>query len=79
MIQRRITEEEVRMVLERGEVVDNYPQALPYPARLVLAWVGGRPLHVVSAQDPGEGDTFIITVYEPDGREWEPDFRRRKQ
>ncbi|MBI4282042.1 MAG: DUF4258 domain-containing protein [Chloroflexi bacterium] len=78
MVERRIHEDDVKMALTEGEVIEDYPDAIPYPARLMLAWIGERPLHVVSAQDPTGSDTFIITVYEPDEREWEAGFRKRR-
>ena len=68
-----------RMVeLESGEVIEQYPDASPYPARLVLAWVGNRPLHVVVSAEPPLGQRFVITVYEPTEAEWQPDFKRRR-
>ena len=67
------------MVLRDGEAIEDYPDAIPYPTRLMLAWIQGRPLHVVSAEDRGGSDTIIITVYEPDEREWEAGFRKRRQ
>ena len=79
MILRRISEDDVRTVLATGEVIEDYPNAAPYPARLVLAWIAERPVHVVASDDVQSGHTFIITVYEPDEQEWEPGFRKRRQ
>lgn len=79
MVERRISEDDVRAVLETGEVVENYPDAAPYPARLLFGWTGGRPLHVVCAEDAEGGHTFIITVYEPDEGEWGAGFRKRRE
>ena len=79
MVERHIHENDVKMVLNEGDVIEDYPDAIPYPARLMLAWIGGRPLHVVSADDREGEHTFIITVYEPDEREWEVGFRNRRQ
>ncbi len=78
MFQRRIGAEEVRHILTAGEVIENYPDDLPFPSRLVLGWSGTRPLHVVAADNPMAQETIIITVYEPDPAEWQPDFKRRK-
>lgn len=79
MFQRRIDEQEVRRVLESGEVIREYPDDTPLPSRLVLGWTGQRPIHVVAADDPGSSETVVITVYEPDPACWEPGFRRKKQ
>lgn len=78
MFQRRIGVEEVRHILTAGEVIENYPDDLPFTSRLVLGWSGTRPLHVVAADNPMAQETIIITVYEPDPAEWQPDFKRRK-
>ena len=79
MFERGITEEDVRHVLETGEVIERYPDDRPYPSRLVLGWRKDRPLHVVVAEQ-AEADTLIvITVYEPDPTLWEDDFKRRRR
>jgi hypothetical protein len=78
MFQRHISDEQVRVVLETGETIEAYPEDVPYPSRLVLGWVGLRPLHVVVADSLPDG-VIIITVYEPDVRLWESGFRRRRQ
>ena len=79
MAERMIDSEEVILVLLTGEVIESYPQDRLLPSRLQLAWVAGRPLHVVSAPD-GER-VIIITVYDPTEypAQWSPDFRRRIQ
>jgi hypothetical protein len=57
MFERRISREDVRHVLETGEIVTDYPDDQPYPSRLVLGWCGERPLHVVvSGMRPLEGE-----------------------
>jgi hypothetical protein len=38
-----------------------------------------RPLHVVAAYNDADGETIVITVYEPDPALWSDDFRRRLQ
>lgn len=79
MAERMIDSEEVILVLLTGEVIESYSQDRLLPSRLQLAWVAGRPLHVVSAPD-GES-VIIITVYDPTEypAQWSPDFRRRIQ
>ena len=79
MAQRGISEVEIRVALVAGETIEDYPDGRPYPSRLVLGWVGGRPLHLVLADNPGNMDTYVITAYEPDPNLWEGDFCRRKQ
>jgi len=77
MFERRITTGDVAHVLEMGEVIEQYPDDRPYPSRLILSFVCGRPLHVVAAENAGTGETIIITVYEPDPTRWDASFRRR--
>ena len=65
-------------MLEAGEVIETYPDDKPYPSRLVLGWVGGRPLHVVAADNTEADEIVVITVYQPDPTLWDRTFRRRK-
>jgi hypothetical protein len=78
MYQRSISAEEVKNVVVTGEMIEDYPDDTPYPSRLVLGWEGARPLHVVVADNATDRENVVITVYEPDLTEWEPDFKRRK-
>ena len=79
MFQRRINEADIRQVIISGETITTYPTDKPFPSRLILGWSGPRPIHVVVADNSQTQETIIITVYEPDTREWEPDFKRRKK
>ena len=78
MFQRGISEEDIRHVLETGEVIQEYPEDEPYPSRLVLGWRGSQPMHVVVADNPHNQETIIITVYEPDPAQWNSAFRRKR-
>lgn len=77
MFERAIGVEDVRAVLTNGKAIIDYPDDRPYPSRLVMGWCEGRPIHVVAA-DTIEGETIVITVYEPDPLLWETDFERKK-
>jgi hypothetical protein len=66
-------------VLDSGEIIADYPGDLPYPSRLVLAWLGPRPIHVVAGDNTNDRTTIVITVYEPDPTLWETDFRTRRK
>ena len=79
MYQRSVSEEAVRNVVVTGETIEDYPDDTPYPSRLVLGWHESRPLHVVVADIADDRENIVITVYEPDLKEWEPDFKRRKK
>lgn len=79
MFQRHLNEKDVRFVLEKGETIESYPDDTPYPSRLVLGWLGNRPLHVVVADNTADDQTIVITVYEPRQDKWVRDFKRRIQ
>jgi len=76
MAERGIREEDVVRVLAEGKEIESYPDDRPYPSRLLLGWMGGRPIHVVAAS--AERAIIIITVYQPDAAHWEAGFERRK-
>ena len=61
-----------------GETIEEYPDDVPYPSRLVSGNAGDRPIHVVAADDVDSEATIVVTVYEPDPARWEPGFKRRK-
>ncbi|MGH8196463.1 MAG: DUF4258 domain-containing protein, partial [Woeseiaceae bacterium] len=42
----------------------------PYPSRLLLGFVGGRALRLVVADNVGDDETIVVTVYEPDPALW---------
>lgn len=69
---------EIEYVLDHGDEIETYPDDTPFPSRLMLGSPSGRPLHVVAADEPAAGITYVITVYEPDPTKWDADFRRRK-
>ena len=79
MFQRNVSAEEVRQIVVTGETIETYPDDQPFPSRLMLGWNGPRPIHVVLAENTADKETIIITVYEPNGAEWEAGFRRRKR
>lgn len=78
MVERRIRRADVLDALERGEVIEDYPEDTPFPSALVLGFVGERPLHVVVAFDAAGQDAYIITVYEPSPDKFELDWRTRR-
>ena len=78
MFERGISEVEIRQVLDAGEVIQEYPDDLPYPSRLFLGWQGSRPIHVVAANNLDNQEIIVVTVYEPNPAQWEPEFRRKR-
>jgi len=78
MLERRISVENVRAVLENGEIIEEYKMDVP-PRTLMLGWVNGRPLHVVAEDDPLTQEMTAVTVYEPSRKYWRSEFRERKK
>lgn len=79
MFERGIGTADVTAALGNGRIVGDYPDDRPYPSCLWLGDAGGRPLHVVFADDPAGGVRIIITVYEPDPALWGPDLATRRR
>lgn len=78
MIERNISVDEVRDVLEIGEIIEEYSADEP-PRYLMLGWSGTRPIHVVGEDDPVTDETTAVTVYEPDTKLWKEDFTKRRR
>ena len=78
MFERHIGMENVEYVLETGQTIEEYPDDTPDSCRLILGWIDSRPIHVVVAQNQGEEELIVITVYEPDRNLWHLHFRRRR-
>lgn len=64
------------MVIEQGEVVEDYPTDARWHSCLMLgAGAGDRPIHVVCA--PKDDYLAVMTAYLPDRDEWSDDFKKR--
>ena len=79
MFERRISVDDVRLVVTEGETIEEYPDDTPYPSRLVLGWPAGRPVHVVVADNAQERESIVTTTYQPDAAQWEVGFKRRRR
>jgi hypothetical protein len=77
MDERQIDFDDIRRILDAGETIERYPDDTPYPSRLLLGWIGTRPVHVVIAEDAPDS-VLVVTVYVPRPEEWSQDFRSRK-
>jgi len=76
MFEREISVSKVRKALEAGDVIEDYSSEMPEPSRLLLAFQGKRPFHVVTSEN--DLQTTIITVYLPSADKWKKDFRSRR-
>nr|HET6901381.1 DUF4258 domain-containing protein [Ktedonobacteraceae bacterium] len=79
MFTRSISDECVEHILQSGEVIEYYPQAFPFPAKLLLGWWNGRPIHVVAAENSSKEQVIVITAYEPTLEKWETDRKTRRR
>ena len=75
---RMISTNEVRTVIERGEVIEDYPEDVRGHSCLLLGrGEDSRAIHIVCA--PKAEYLVVITAYLPEGQDWSEDFRRRKE
>ena len=79
MFTRSISDECVEYILQSGEVIEDYPDAFPFPAKLLFGWYNGRAIHVVAASNHSKRQVIVITVYEPTLDKWESDLRTRRK
>lgn len=79
MFTRSISDECVEYILQNGEAIEDYPQAFPFPAKLLLGQCNGRPIHVVAAENSSQQQVIIITAYEPTLKKWEADMKTRRK
>lgn len=77
MVERNISEQEIREAGAKAEVIEDYPDDKYSPSALLLGFAAsGRPIHF----QVSFGDTplvKIITIYGPDPNEW-IDHRKRR-
>ena len=78
MFQRRISDTDIRELLQTGSVIEEYSDDKPYPSFLVSGNVNERPLHGVIAYNNVEREAIVITAYEPDPDAWSDNYTRRK-
>ena len=68
-----ITTEEIRSVILRGELIEDYPEDARGHSCLLLGIGQQRPIHVVCA--PKDDYLAIITAYVPSAERWNADWR----
>ena len=76
--ERGIKRKDVIMCIENGEIIEQYPDDMPFPSCLILgSSASGKPLHVVCAHNP-DVSCCMITAYYPNPDKWESDHKTRK-
>lgn len=78
MVLRHISRDDVVEIISSGELIESYPDDVPYPSYLMMGLVKKRTLHVVISYAPYPDVIYIITAYEPDSMRWEENYRRRQ-
>jgi hypothetical protein len=64
------------MVVERGEIIEDYPDdARGHSCLMLGGGLDDRPIHLVCA--PKDEYLAIITAYRPEPSDWSGDFRVR--
>jgi hypothetical protein len=78
MFERNVSTRNVSQALQSGETIEDYSNEMPEPSRLILAFSGRRPLHVVISENRNANEMTVITVYIPDAVKWHQDFKSRR-
>jgi len=78
MFERGISLADVREIVESGETLNEYPDDIPYPSKLILGYRGNRPIHLVLGYNGIEQMCIVITVYQPSKDIWENDFKQKR-
>ena len=78
MLERGISRSQVQQTIVEGDIIEEYPEDMPFPSALFLGWFGQQPLHVVAAYDKEHRRLHIITAYVPDLGHFESDFITRR-
>lgn len=78
MLEKDVTTREVEQTIFYGEVIQEYKDDKPFPSKLVLNFIGKRPIHVVVAQNTETKECIVVTCYEPDIIIWTIDFKTKK-
>ena len=81
MVADSLERRQIERALQTGEVIEDYStRGRPFPDCLVLGWLTpSRPVHAVVAMDWHRDRLLIVTVYSPDSKEWDDDWRTRKR
>jgi hypothetical protein len=75
----RISDTDVRNVIQGGEIIMDYPDDKPLPSKLILGFSNGRPIHVVLAYDAANETGYVITAYVPDENIWNNNYKSRRK
>lgn len=75
---RMIGTRDVRLVIAKGEVIEDYPDDTRDHSCLMMGFdKEERPVHILCA--PRDDYLAVITAYRPSRLEWDKDFKTRKR
>ena len=75
---RKIKAADIEQAVQTGRIIEDYPEDRRGASCLMLGFVAERPLHILFGRLEMES-ILVITAYEPDPAEWEPDWATRKR
>ncbi len=76
--ERGIRMDDIVRAISNGEIIKEYVDDKPLPSCLILGKsMDDRPMHLVISRD--EEFIYLITAYFPDSKQWEDDFKTRKE
>jgi hypothetical protein len=75
---RGISENGIDYILKQFDIVEEYPDAFPFPALLLIGTWESNTWHIVAGFDLSNNVVHIVTVYRPDKERFEPDWRTRR-
>jgi hypothetical protein len=74
-----IFEEQLFAAILGGEIIEDYPNDVPFPSCLILGFdETHRPIHSVVAYSADQALAIMVTTYVPDPGRW-IDFRIRRR
>ena len=78
-IERDIWSKEIEEAISSGVIIENYPEDKYGPSLLILGRTEDeRPLHI-QISSPRAGEKIkVITIYEPDLKNWKEGLKERK-
>jgi hypothetical protein len=78
MFKRKIGNQDVNLLLNSGQVIEEYREDFPLPSILVNGLsTDESPLHAVIGIEHDMMQLHVITVYRPDHKKWSKDYARR--
>ena len=78
MIVDNLTLADILTSVNRGRIIEGYPEDFPFPSCLIFGENDkGEPIHTVWGYDRERQLAILITTYRPDPERW-IDFKKRR-